>query len=196
MSSPEEDSPSNSVNADGTPLDIPSSPPVLMGTAYGLPSSPGLSGLPSARTFDSGYMSGQIEAYDDDDNEDRSPDAEDYAIAAQYSARIPPDAKFVGGLAGVDSVQRGVSAESDGQGNNQGYVCTASDLDEELFGDLSDLLSPPVDWTDLIIQSAESSPAEEADGSGSIQRTAACERSKPTERPSSGASPQLTSSPA
>ncbi|KAK4632569.1 hypothetical protein CLAFUR0_03263 [Fulvia fulva] len=85
MSSPEGSSPANSVNADATPMDIPSSPPLIPGYNLPTPSSPGLPTLPS-RMLDSGYMSGTImESMENDDN--RSPDAEDLEMAAKYRAR-------------------------------------------------------------------------------------------------------------
>ena len=56
-SSPEDASPSNSIAADGTPLEFPSSPPVMPGFMQPQPSSPGLPTLPPSRTVDSGYMS-------------------------------------------------------------------------------------------------------------------------------------------
>jgi len=94
MSSPDDESPNNSVTADGTPQDIPSSPPILMGVSYAEPSSPRLPVFPSARPPDSGYMS-EPRLNDDKflngfeyDDENRSPDAVDHEIAAQYHARI------------------------------------------------------------------------------------------------------------
>ncbi|KAK1824702.1 hypothetical protein LTR12_000759 [Friedmanniomyces endolithicus] len=94
MSSPDDESPNNSVTADGTPQDIPSSPPILMGVSYAEPSSPRLPVFPSARPPDSGYMS-EPRLNDDKflngfeyDDENRSPDAMDHEIAAQYHARI------------------------------------------------------------------------------------------------------------
>ncbi|TKA68366.1 hypothetical protein B0A55_07471 [Friedmanniomyces simplex] len=93
MSSPEDGSPNNSLAAEGTPQDIPSSPPILMGVNYAQPSSPGLPVFPSARPLDSGYMSeprlntsNLTDGFDYDD-ENRSPDAEDHEIAAHYHAR-------------------------------------------------------------------------------------------------------------
>ncbi|TKA34942.1 hypothetical protein B0A54_13905 [Friedmanniomyces endolithicus] len=94
MSSPDDASPNNSLGADGTPQDIPSSPPVLMGGSYAEPSSPRLPVFPSARPPDSGYMSEPrlnddrfVNGFEYDD-ENRSPDAMDYEIAAQYHARV------------------------------------------------------------------------------------------------------------
>ena len=85
MTSPEGSSPANSVAADGTPMDIPSSPPLIPGYNMPTPTSPGLPTLPS-RLLDSGYMSGTImESMEDDEN--RSPDAEDLEMATKYRAR-------------------------------------------------------------------------------------------------------------
>ena len=57
MSSPEEESPGNSITAEGTPQEIPSSPPVFPDINQPQPSSPGLPTLPPPRLADSGYMS-------------------------------------------------------------------------------------------------------------------------------------------
>ena len=92
MSSPEEDSPGNSITAEGTPQEIPSSPPVFSGFSQVPPSSPGLPTLPPARVADSGYMSergfnsgNMMDNFED--HADRSPDAQDYETAARYQAR-------------------------------------------------------------------------------------------------------------
>ncbi|KAK4546260.1 hypothetical protein LTR36_001937 [Oleoguttula mirabilis] len=100
MSSPEEGSPNNSITADGTPLDIPSSPPVFNGTSQPQPSSPGLPALPVPRMADSGYMSerGLLSSNfmnDFEDDENRSPDAQDLEDAAQYQARQQQSQSFV-----------------------------------------------------------------------------------------------------
>lgn len=91
-SSPEDDSPGNSITAEGTPQEIPSSPPFFPGINPPQPSSPGLPTLPPPRIADSGYMSERginsgkvINSLEND--EDRSPDAEDYEMAAQYRRR-------------------------------------------------------------------------------------------------------------
>ena len=91
-SSPEDESPGNSITAEGTPQEIPSSPPVFTGISLPEPSSPGLPTLPPPRIADSGYMSERgfnssniIDSLEDD--EDRLPDAQDYAVAAQYRPR-------------------------------------------------------------------------------------------------------------
>ncbi|KAK3066172.1 hypothetical protein LTR53_017588, partial [Teratosphaeriaceae sp. CCFEE 6253] len=96
MSSPDDDgSPDHSLTAEGTPQDIPSSPPILMGMHYAQPSSPGLPTLPLSRTVDSGYLSdprihrGNITGSFFDEDEDRSPDVEDLEMASQYQARRP-----------------------------------------------------------------------------------------------------------
>lgn len=60
MSSPEGSSPGDSIAADGTPLEIPSSPPIMPGYNLPQPSSPSLPALPKPRTIDSGYMSEPI----------------------------------------------------------------------------------------------------------------------------------------
>ncbi|KAK5687206.1 hypothetical protein LTS10_001344 [Elasticomyces elasticus] len=83
----DEGSPTHSLAPDATPQDIPSSPPVLMGVNYAQPSSPGLPTLPVSRPLDSGYMSGNVLDDYDCDDENRSPDAEDLEMAAQYHAR-------------------------------------------------------------------------------------------------------------
>jgi len=93
MSSPEEVSPSYSNLAEGTPQEIPSSPPVFARNTQPTPSSPGLPTLPPTRMGDSGYMSergldsGNVVEGFDDDEEDRSPDAKDFEIARQYQSR-------------------------------------------------------------------------------------------------------------
>ncbi|KAF2767669.1 hypothetical protein EJ03DRAFT_375963 [Teratosphaeria nubilosa] len=100
MSSPEDDrSPTHSYTADGTPPDMPSSPPIFPGVNAPEPSSPGLPTLPK-RAIDSGYMSeplfpgSMVDNYDDD-NEDRSPDARDLEDAAQYRARSQQPQTFI-----------------------------------------------------------------------------------------------------
>ena len=92
MSSPEEESPGNSITADVSPQEIPSSPPVFPGVNLPQPSSPGLPTLPPPRIADSGYMSERgfnssnvIESFEND--EDRSPDAQDYEMASHYRPR-------------------------------------------------------------------------------------------------------------
>ncbi|KAI7525720.1 hypothetical protein KC317_g21209 [Hortaea werneckii] len=79
---------------DNTPLDIPSSPPVFQASNQPQPSSPGLPTLPAPKFADSGYLSerghyssNMIDDYNYDDNEDRSPDAQDLEVAAQYNSR-------------------------------------------------------------------------------------------------------------
>jgi hypothetical protein len=89
MSSPEEASPDMSLDADGTPQELPSSPPVFPGINQPTPSSPGLPTLPPSHIADSGYMSERnlnsssffenIEV----DSEDRSPDAFDQEAEAR-----------------------------------------------------------------------------------------------------------------
>ncbi|KAI7361712.1 hypothetical protein KC354_g7873 [Hortaea werneckii] len=77
-----------------TPLDIPSSPPVFQTSNQPQPSSPGLPTLPAPKFADSGYLSerghyssNMMDDYNYDDNEDRSPDAQDLEVAAQYNSR-------------------------------------------------------------------------------------------------------------
>ncbi|KAI6828987.1 hypothetical protein KC340_g10414 [Hortaea werneckii] len=79
---------------DNTPLDIPSSPPVFQPSNQPQPSSPGLPTLPAPKFADSGYLSerghyssNMMDDYNYDDNEDRSPDAQDLEVAAQYNSR-------------------------------------------------------------------------------------------------------------
>jgi hypothetical protein len=96
VSSPEDgdDSPGNSITAEGTPQEIPSSPPVFPGMHPPQPSSPGLPTFPPpGRLADSGYMSDPrgfgsnvVESLERDEA-DRSPDAQDYDMAARYKSR-------------------------------------------------------------------------------------------------------------
>ena len=116
VSSPEEDdeSPGNSITADGTPQEIPSSPPVFPGMNAPQPSSPGLPTLPPpGRSADSGYMSDPrgfgsnvVESLERDDA-DRSPDAHDYEMAARYTSRKSnaQSQQLVIGSDGIASVQ-------------------------------------------------------------------------------------------
>lgn len=67
-----------------TPAEIPSSPPVYRGPSTA-PSSPHLPTLPAH--MDSGFMSGAIEGLLEDD-EDRTPDDDDLAVAARYSRAL------------------------------------------------------------------------------------------------------------
>lgn len=162
MSSPEEDSPSNSITGEGTPGDIPSSPPVFPGINLPQPSSPGLPTLPPPRVADSGYMSERNMMSSNivdtlENEEDRSPDAQDYEMVSQYKARngreqsqpivkiegseaarpMPPlfderaqmgDRSMSFNDAGDFSMPRG------GDDGDQGYVST-DDIFRELFGD-------------------------------------------------------------
>ena len=162
MSSPEEESPGNSITAEGTPRDIPSSPPVFPGINLPQPSSPGLPTLPPPRLADSGYMSERnimsgniIDTMEND--EDRSPDAQDYEVAAQYKARngrqqSQPLVKIEGSEAARpmpplfdESTQMGngsmsfhdagdpTMTQGFGEGS-QGYV-SSDEIFRELFGD-------------------------------------------------------------
>ncbi|CAK3801885.1 CENP-A multicopy suppressor 2 [Lecanosticta acicola] len=93
MTSPEGSSPGNSITGE-TPMDIPSSPPLIPGYNQPTPSSPGLPTLPPSRLADSGYMSGTVmESMEEDMN--RSPDAEDLEMARQYRSRSHPQQPFV-----------------------------------------------------------------------------------------------------
>ncbi|KJX99233.1 hypothetical protein TI39_contig368g00002 [Zymoseptoria brevis] len=89
VTSPEGSSPGNSI--EGTPMDIPSSPPLVPGFNQQQPSSPGLPTLAHSKMPDSGYMSGSfnsgtvMESLEDDEN--RSPDGEDMDAAARYRSR-------------------------------------------------------------------------------------------------------------
>jgi hypothetical protein len=155
VSSPDEDSPGNSITAEGTPQEIPSSPPVFPGINQPQPSSPGLPTLPPARMADSGYMSERgftssnvLEGIEND--EDRSPDAQDYAVAAQYRARTKASHPIVKLESDVDgflptfdgnaalseqNVDLFQSMQQGGGDNVQGYVGTDEDLFRQLFGD-------------------------------------------------------------
>lgn len=98
MTSPEGSSPGNSMNGDGTPMDIPSSPPIVPGYNHPQPSSPGLPTMAS-HMADSGYMSGGfrsgtiMESMEDD--ADRSPDAEYAQMARRYQSSKGPQSTLV-----------------------------------------------------------------------------------------------------
>lgn len=159
MSSPEEESPGNSVTAEGTPQEIPSSPPVFPGINMPQPSSPGLPTLPPPRMADSGYMSERNIMSSNiadtmENDEDRSPDAQNYEMATQYKARndrqqSQPIVKIEGSENARPmpplfdgSGQNGMSFDSTGdfsmpqsaREGSQGYVST-DDIFRELFGD-------------------------------------------------------------
>lgn len=181
MSSPEETSPNNSITAEGTPLDIPSSPPVFNGVSQPQPSSPGLPTLPAPRMADSGYMSERgllsgnlMDGFDDDEN--RSPDAQDLEVAAQYRARRQQSQPFIKSEddttgtstypGDVPHSDMNVQQETPGDmgqlphkmllnfppGSHcqdiQGYVEPNEDLFVELFGDPSGLPVPSVEPVD------------------------------------------------
>jgi hypothetical protein len=163
MSSPEEGSPARSFTAEGTPQDIPSSPPVFAGINAPEPSSPGLPSLPHG-AVDSGYMSepmfrsNNLDDFDDDEN--RSPDAQDLEVAAQYQTRSQQPHTFIKseGME-TDSLppsEMRVSMETPGdmsqlpqkmllnlprpqREKSQGYVATNPDLFDELFEDISNI---------------------------------------------------------
>ncbi len=159
VSSPEDDSPGNSATAEGTPQDIPSSPPVFAGINLPAPSSPGLPTLPP-RMADSGYMSEKgfhsSNAFEMMDNEeDRSPDELDYEMASQYQARRkPPSQPFIktegdgsgmlldndtgaphGGLQVQNGNGSGRRPQQEWHNAGQGYVEPDEELFRELFGD-------------------------------------------------------------
>ena len=98
--SPEENSPNDSFTAEGTPGEIPSSPPVIPGFNQPQPSSPGLPTLPPSRLIDSGYMSergcnSSTFAGGREEDENRSPDAEDLEVASQFRPRNHRQSPFV-----------------------------------------------------------------------------------------------------
>jgi len=178
VSSPEEGSPNNSIAADGTPQDIPSSPPVFGGINTLEPSSPGLPSLPRQCIADSGYMSepmfkGSQIVDDFDDDENRTPDAQDLEVAAQYNARSRQYHSFIkheGDEYGVQlpysievpPSEMNVELEVPGdmtqlphkmllnlpperyRERSQGYVDSRPDLPDELFGDASEFVIPSV----------------------------------------------------
>ena len=149
---------------DGTPRDIPSSPPVFPGINQPQPSSPGLPALPAPKFADSGYMSergpysNMMTDYYADDDEDRSPDAQDMEVAAQYQARRQQTLETE-----ATPSEMNVEMETPGdmdqlphkmllnlppgrpRGVSQGYVDSADDIFDELFGDTSDLPLPSVE---------------------------------------------------
>lgn len=175
MSSPEEDSPGNSITAEGTPQDIPSSPPVLHNLNLPQPSSPQLPTLPPPRMADSGYMSDRhfnsgnmAQNFDDDEN--RSPDAQDLEVAAQYQQRGQQSLPFIKTERSASSrppaypssappSEMNVEFETPGdmaqlshkmrldlpldryrKVSSQGYVEPHDNLFDELFGDSSDVV--------------------------------------------------------
>lgn len=147
MTSPEGSSPGNSIN-DGTPMDIPSSPPLVPGFNQPTPSSPGLPTLPPARLADSGYMSERgcnsgaiMESLEVDEN--RSPDAEDLEAAAHWRSRNyrqEPFVKTEGSVAGGLPYAMGGLPHSDFDARNYGYV--DNELLQELFGECDDTQQP------------------------------------------------------
>lgn len=133
QSSPEGSSPGNSIAGEGTPMEIPSSPPLIPGFNQRRPSSPVLPTLPPPRLADSGYGSDRvfnsgtiIESMEDDEN--RSPDADDMEVASRYRSRQHRKETVVkteGSVAGDMSDIRG----------SEGYV-ECDDLFLELFGEM------------------------------------------------------------
>lgn len=182
MSSPEEGSPNDDgMTIEGTPFDIPSSPPVFHGVTQPQPSSPGLPTLPSARMADSGYMSergltSSNPMPDFEDDENRSPDAQDLEDAAQYQARRQQSQSLVPGErydtdmpsypSGAANNGMSVNLEIPGdmeqlpnkmllnmppvriRQESQGYVESNDDLFAELFGDASDIVVPSIEQVD------------------------------------------------
>lgn len=133
QSSPEGSSPGNSIAGEGTPMEIPSSPPLIQSFNQRQPSSPGLPTLPLPRLADSGYGSDRVfnsgtvvESMEDDEN--RSPDADDLETASQYRSRQHQQkttVKVEGSFAGD---------ASDMRADSEGYV-GCDELFSELFGD-------------------------------------------------------------
>lgn len=163
-SSPEDDSPGRSLTAEGTPQDIPSSPPIFPGMSFPQPSSPGLPAAPSARNADSGYMSERnfdsngIFDSDNADNEDRSPDAQDLMTVQQHRSRKQQSQPFIksewptnAGFRPTDFSDPSSNTEqrhpnmqinvpnSGGQETSQVYVSSRETLADELFGVASDV---------------------------------------------------------
>lgn len=162
VTSPEGSSPENSMTGE-TPMDIPSSPPLIPGYNQPTPSSPGLPTLPPSRLADSGYMSGTVmESLEEDEN--RSPDAQDMEMAQQYRSRGYQHQTFVkteGSVAGdtpylanAPPSELNVQLEQPGdmdrlpqksiinlppgrRDGSQGYVET-DEIFKELFGEDSD----------------------------------------------------------
>jgi hypothetical protein len=97
--SPDGSSPANSMNGDGTPTDIPSSPPIVPGYNFPRTSSPALPTLPPSRMGDSGYMSERgfqsgtiVESMED---EKTSPNMEALDTTLQYESRSHQQETFV-----------------------------------------------------------------------------------------------------
>lgn len=136
QSSPEGSSPGNSIAGEGTPMEIPSSPPLVAGFNQRQPSSPGLPTLPPPRMVDSGYISdrgfnsGVIESMEDD--EDRSPDADDMEMANQYRSRKHTQQTI------VKIEGSGAGDLNDTRDGADGYV-EYDELFLELFGDEDNL---------------------------------------------------------
>lgn len=134
QSSPEGSSPSNSIAGEGTPMEIPSSPPLIPGFNQRQPSSPGLPTLPPPRLADSGYVSDRgfnsgtvVESMEDDEN--RSPDADDVDVAAQYRSRQHRQETIV-------KIEGFVAGDvSDTRAGSEGYV-NHDQLFLELFGEM------------------------------------------------------------
>jgi hypothetical protein len=134
VTSPEGSSPSNSLGGGGTPMDIPSSPPLVPGLNQQQPSSPGLPTLPAPKMPDSGYLSGSfnsgtvMESLEDDEN--RSPDGEDQETLARYRSRHSHQ-PFVK----IEGAEHDTAPMSDIRVETAGYVHD-DELFSELLGDL------------------------------------------------------------
>jgi hypothetical protein len=100
MSSPEGSSPGDSITAEGTPMDFPSSPPIVPRRRLLQPSSPRLPSLPKAHMTDSGYMSEPTTNHSDNNagqrfapGDSQSPFADDtFAMARNDSQTYGRDA--------------------------------------------------------------------------------------------------------
>lgn len=137
QSSPEGSSPGNSIAGEGTPMEIPSSPPLIPGLNQRQPSSPGLPTVPPPRLPDSGYVSDRVfnsgtvvESMEDDEN--LSPDADDLETATQYRSRKHQQETVV-------KIEGSVAGDmSDTRADGEGYV-DHGHLFQELFGDMDDV---------------------------------------------------------
>lgn len=123
VSSPEDGSPGNSITAEGTPQEIPSSPPVFTGMNFPEPSSPGLPTLPPPRMADSGYMSERgfnssniIDSLERD--EDRLPDPVNDDLPTQQRPRGRKKSRPVVKIEELASVPRPPPYPSDAQGSD------------------------------------------------------------------------------
>ena len=153
MSSPEEESPGNSVTADGTPFEIPSSPPVFAGMNLPQPSSPGLPSLPPPMA-DSGYMSERnlmsSNIVDSLENDEDLPDARNFEPTDNNARGGQDQSQSFFKIEGPDSVDpmpamfrdAGEADVGPEREQNQGYV-SSDEIFRELFGE--DFVVQPVD---------------------------------------------------